>query len=237
MSNTNDKVFIILSQVATYGKPVSVKRLSKDLNMPLSSLYRYITLLKDWLLLEENLSTREIYIGSMSLTLASNHERAKLENSEYQKALERLSNVTGETCMFMVPAGYHALCTLCRESSEALRCSFEVGQTQPLIKGASSKVLLANLPKERQKKVAKYYGLNFHDLQWQQSLSKTRRDGFSISTSDYYAGVVGVSVPIIRKKHLCGAITIMAPSERAKKGFERVIQDLMNEASILCGSR
>ncbi|UGA57435.1 IclR family transcriptional regulator [Vibrio sp. VB16] len=237
MSNTNEKIFLILDQIASYDKAVSIRRLSEDLNMPLSSLYRYITLLKDWRQIEENLYTKEIYIGSMSLALARSHEKAKLEDREYEIALERLSVVTGETCMFMVPAGYHALCTVCKESKETLRCTFEVGQRQPLIKGASSKVLLANLPKERQEKVAKYYELDTYDPHWKRSIKKTKYDGFSISKAEYNAGVIGISVPIIRKKTLVGAITVMAPNERARTGFERVIQDLLNEASILNGSR
>lgn len=235
MSNTNDKAFLILTQISTYAKPISVKAVSHDLNMPLSSLYRYISLLKEWNYVEENPLTKEIHIGSTSLLLNKSYQQSKGENREAEVVLERLRAVTGETSVYMVPAGYHALCIASRESQEALRCAFEVGRTQPLVKGATSKVILAHLPAERQHKIAEFYGVDINGQEWLTDLARIHRDGYCISHSEYNEGVVGISVPVLQRRSLLGALTVMAPKARAEGLAHRALQHLFNEASILQG--
>ena len=126
-------------------------------------------------------------------------------------------------------------CIDSRESHKALRCSFEIGQTQPLVKGATSKVILANLPSERQRKVAQFYGVDIDNPDWATELSKIKRDGYCISHSEYNEGVVGISVPITRRKNLVGALSVMSPDRRIDDITQIVLQSLLNEASILCG--
>ncbi|WP_375749979.1 IclR family transcriptional regulator [Vibrio sp. HN007] len=235
MSNTNDKAFLILTQISTYGFPVSIKVLGHDLRMPLSSLYRYISLLKDWNYIEENPITKEIFIGSTSLLLTKSYEKTKGESKEIEATLERLRDITGETSVYMVPAGYHALCVESRESHNALRCSFEIGQTQPLVKGATSKIILANLPSGRQRKVAQFYGVDIDSPKWVSEISKIKKDGFCISYSEYNEGVVGISVPVKHKKTVVGALSIMSPQRRTDGMTQLVLQNLLNEASILSG--
>ncbi len=231
MSNKNDKALHILTQIATYTGSISIKELSADLKMPLSSVYRYIALLKEWNLVEEEPYSKKVYIGSTSLLLSQNYQRNCDIDAEIDSVLKRLTDATGETTAFMVPSGYHAMCIATHESNEALRCSFEIGQTQPLCRGASSKVILTYMSEEWQKKIADFYGFDITGNTWRDGLKKIREERYAVSSSEINNGVIGISAPVIRRNQLVGALTIMAPGERAHSLQQRLI-DSVKEAAI-----
>ncbi|TXZ85068.1 helix-turn-helix domain-containing protein, partial [Vibrio cholerae] len=53
-NQVNEKSLQLLMQVAVNPEPVSAKGLSEQLQVPLSSLYRHLKLLKEWNLIEES---------------------------------------------------------------------------------------------------------------------------------------------------------------------------------------
>ena len=147
--------------------------------------------------------------------------------------LSRLVQQTGETATYMVPSGYRALCVRQKESIQALRCRFVQGQSQPLLYGASSKVMLAFLPKNRCEKILNYFHQGPYLTKWEQELNIIRCNGFALSTSEIDPGVSSISAPVLKGKKLLGAISVMAPAQRIKQDEQRIILHVLQAARAL----
>ena len=163
----NEKALQLLMQVAVNVEPVPAKVLSEQLQVPLSSLYRHLKLLKEWNLIEESSHDKTLIIGPAALLLMRSYETSQHSLDEVDAVLTRLQKQTGEMAAYMVPVGYRALCVSQKESMQALRCSFVQGQSQPLLRGASSKVMLAYMPASRCEKILRYFGEDSHMEKWE----------------------------------------------------------------------
>ena len=52
--SANEKLLQVLVHIAASNIPLQAQQLSIEMEMPISSLYRYLALLRDWNLIEEN---------------------------------------------------------------------------------------------------------------------------------------------------------------------------------------
>lgn len=84
-----------------------------------------------------------------------------------------------------------------RTHDVAVETSYERGRPMPLLRGATSKVILAQLPKARLGKVMKASG---HDRALKDDtiaeLAAIRRQGYTITRGEVDAGLVGIAVPV-----------------------------------------
>jgi len=229
----NEKTLQILMHVAVSAAPLSAKALSTQLEMPLSSLYRYLKPLKEWNLIEESAHDKTLVIGPAALLLMRNYQSSEHNVQAIEAVLRRLQLQTGEMAAYMVPVGYQALCVCQKESPQALRCSFVQGQSQPLLKGASSKVMLAFLPQERCKKILDHFGETKRWQHWQQELEQIRSDGYAVSTAEIDNGVSGISAPVFKGTRLIGAVSVMAPEHRVEIDKQRIILHVLQAARAL----
>ena len=76
-NQVNEKALQLLMQVAVSQFPVSAKTLSEQLNVPLSSLYRHLKLLKEWNLIEESVHDKTFVVGPAALLLMHSYETAQ----------------------------------------------------------------------------------------------------------------------------------------------------------------
>jgi DNA-binding IclR family transcriptional regulator len=147
--------------------------------------------------------------------------------------LNRLQKQTGEMSAYMVPVGYRALCVSRKESMQALRCSYVQGQSQPLLRGASSRVMLAYMPAQRCEKILRYFGEQDKIVQWQQKLEQIRNQGYAVSTSEIDPGVSGISAPVMKGSKLVGAVSVMAPAHRVETNQQKIILHVLQAARAL----
>ncbi|MDA0149821.1 IclR family transcriptional regulator [Vibrio sp. LaRot3] len=229
----NEKLLQLLMQVAVNEEPVTAKALSEQLGTPISSLYRHLKLLKEWNLIEESPSDKTLIIGPAALLLMRSYETSKHDLDDVDAVLNRLQKQTGEMAAYMVPVGYRALCVSRKESMQALRCSYVEGQSQPLLRGASSKVMLAFMPAQRREKILRYFGEAHRINEWQQELDEIRAQGYALSTSEIDSGVSGISAPVMKGSKLIGAITVMAPAHRVVQNQQRIILHVLQAARAL----
>ena len=84
-----------------------------------------------------------------------------------------------------------------RAPGAAVETSYERGRPMPLLRGATSKVILAQLPRPRLGKILQGAG---HDKASQgkviADLAVIRRQGYAITRSEVDAGLVGIAVPV-----------------------------------------
>ncbi len=232
-NQVNEKSLQLLMQVAVNSEAVTAKELSEQLQVPLSSLYRHLKLLKEWSLIEESPHDKTLVIGPAALLLMHSYETSQHNLDEIDIVLTRLQKQTGEMAAFMVPVGYRALCVSQKESMQALRCSFVQGQSQPLLRGASSKAMLAFMPAQRCDKILRHFGQEDQLEQWQVELEKIRQRGYAVSTSEIDPGVSGISAPVMKGSKLIGAISVMAPAHRVQTHKQRIILHVLQAARAL----
>ncbi|GAL31314.1 transcriptional regulator IclR family [Vibrio variabilis] len=232
-TQVNEKPLQLLMQVAVSDEPVSAKTLGQQLGVPLSSLYRHIKLLKEWNLIEESAHDKTLIVGPAALLLMHSYQSSPHNLETIESILFRLQKQTGEMAAYMVPVGYRALCVSLQESAQALRCSYVRGQSQPLLRGASSKVMLAYLPEARREKILRHFGEEANAEAWQTELDQIRKQGFAISTSEFDPGVTGISAPVTKGSKLIGAVSIMAPAHRVEANKDRFILHVLQAARAL----
>ncbi|KJR35556.1 IclR family transcriptional regulator [Vibrio navarrensis] len=232
-NQVNEKTLQLLMQVAVNDEPVSAKTLSEQLNVPLSSLYRHLKLLKEWNLIEESAHEKTLIVGPAALLLMRSYQTRQHSLESVETILARLQHQTGELAAYMVPVGYRALCVRQKESMQALRCSYVQGQSQPLLRGASSKVMLAFMPQQRCERILRYFGQEQRLEKWQEELDTIRRNGYAVSTSEIDPGVSGISAPVMKGSKLIGAVTVMAPAHRVDADKQRIILHVLQAARAL----
>lgn len=229
----NEKTFQLLMQVAVNSESVTAKTLSEQLQIPLSSLYRHLKLLKEWNLVEESYYDKTLVIGPAALLLMRSYGDSQHNLEEVDAVLSRLQKQTGEMAAYMVPVGYRALCVSQQDSMQALRCSYVQGQSQPLLRGASSKVLLAFMPQQRRDKILSYFGEDNNLDYWEEELNKIQKRGYAFSNSEIDPGVSGISAPVMKGSKLIGAVSVMAPAHRVKSDKQKIILHVLQAARAL----
>ena len=231
--NSNERLLQILMHIASASKPLFAQEMSQDTGIPVSSLYRYLAILRDWNLVEENHATNQYVVGPAALQLLRNFNTFSPLVDGVRPILKKLQQTTGEMSAYMVPVGFHALCVEQIDSPYALRCTYDQGQSQPLISGASSKVLLAFLPEERMLSILSHFGCLNDQEQWLSELSQIRADGLAVSTSEFDIGVSSVSAPVFFGHKVVGAISVMAPVDRIDTRKQSIITAVLHAAESL----
>lgn len=229
----NEKILQLLMQVAVNDEPVTAKILSHQIGTPLSSLYRHLKMLKEWNLIEESTHDKTLIIGPAALMLMRSYQSSQSELESVSAVLRRLQKQTGEMAAYMVPVGYRALCVSRKESMQALRCSYVEGQSQPLLHGASSKVMLAYMPSARCEKILRYFGQESQWDAWQTKLDAIRAQGYAVSTSEIDPGVSGISAPVLKGSKLVGAVSVMAPAHRVEMNEQKIVLHVLQAARAL----
>lgn len=95
-NQVNEKSLQLLMQVAVNPEPVSAKGLSEQLQVPLSSLYRHLKLLKEWNLIEESPHDKTLIIGPAALLLMRSYETSQHNLDAVEAVLSRLQKQTGK---------------------------------------------------------------------------------------------------------------------------------------------
>ncbi|ELR66681.1 Transcriptional regulator, IclR family [Photobacterium marinum] len=233
--NSNEKMLQVLMHIASSSEPLLAQEITEQTGMPTSSLYRYLAILKKWNLIEENHSQKSYGVGPAALQLLRNFQMFSPLADGVHPVLKRLQRQTGEMAAYMVPVGFRALCVARIDSPHALRCAYEQGQSQPLYRGASSKVMLANFPQQRLMSTLHHFGITEgEDVdRWLTELEQIKQDGFAISSSEFDLGVSGVSAPVFAGSRIVGAVSIMAPIERVRQNKNKIVYSVLEAARLL----
>ena len=221
---TSERPLMVLSVIARHGKPITVKQLKEATKLPQSTLYRILLPLKKWGLVQEQ---DNLYApGPLSVQLAWGFDHTSYLVTNARTEMEKLMKQCGESVGLMVAVNNQVMCLDMVESLQSLRCSFSKGRSQPLLRGASAKALLANLPQSVvEEVVAAQLSLQpKEERRLREELATIRTQGYAVSEGEVDMGVWGVSVPIFSKSnHMVGAITLMSPAVRAEDQQQKLI--------------
>ncbi len=231
---SSERLLQILSYLSTTENVASSQEIADELNIPLSTLYRHLHLLRKWGFIADGEEKNTITIGAIGLQMAERYLQHSLLIEISRPDLMQLATKTQETVALMVLSHHQAVCVDMIESRQALRCSFAVGKAQPLHRGASAKALLAFMDEQSRQAVMQHLiSETTHKKQLSEQLNIIKNQGFAISRSEVDYGIWGVSVPIFKKNILQGGLSIMAPEMRMTHKENILIEAAVQAASSI----
>ena len=234
----------LLLTVADRGE-VRADELSAIVEMPLSSVYRYLRTLTEFGFVDRRdgryrLGPR-LSIGSGSKVTSQRLVRIA------DPVLRLLAEETGESAIVMRRVGLSAVCLHQAESPEPLRVAIEPGTMTPLYAGAPARVLLAFAPPEILDEVVSAgipsgSGGAVGEPELRAGLEEIVRTGFATSEDEFISGSVAVAVPIMREDGIVGVLAVTGPLSRCgldwqvrtrrllRSGSETIVTALADEA-------
>jgi len=209
----------------------SVEDISQMLDIPRSTVYRYIRILTDKGLLERTESA-DYRLGLAFIELGRN---AIASNREMRlialPSMQRIAQAVGESVSLMRLYNRRAVCVESIEGQQALRVTIERGRTQPLHAGASSKILLAALPADQwedqlELPLSRYTDNTTTALDaLKAQLYTVRERGYCVSDGEIDLGARAVAVPLVDgRDDVIAALSIEAPASRMD---DAILQDYL----------
>jgi IclR family acetate operon transcriptional repressor len=222
----------LLLTVADRGE-VRADELSSTLDMPLSTVYRYLRTLGDFGFVDRHGGQfrmgPKLHIG----TGANVSSERLIRHAD--APLRLLVDETGETAVVVRRIGLSSVCLHQVESDEALRVTLEAGTMSPLYAGAPGRVLLAFAPSEVLDEVLAQDLTRFTDAtpteaELRASLGGIVMTGLAVSESELVEGSVELAVPIFREDGIVGAIALLGPAFRCGDDWRARAGRLLQEA-------
>lgn len=131
----------------------TVPALAERLSVPLSSVYRYVALLREVGLLaasSDGDGTYRLTDRVIGLARAASVDAAALSEVAHQ-ALVSLRDRVGETTLLIRRSGNFAYCIDRVESTHPVRLQFDIGAGMALHSGSASRVLLSSLSRQERR--------------------------------------------------------------------------------------
>ncbi len=223
----------LLLTIADRGE-VRAEELGVALDMPTSSVYRYLRTLTDFGFVDRHegryrLGSR-LRIGSGSRVTSEQLVRIA------DPILRMLAEETAETALVLRRIGLSAVCLHQIEGPQRLRVALEPGAMVPLYAGAGSRVLLAFAPPEVQAEtldggVQAVTPGTLSDAVLRDGLAGIVRTGSATSQGELVSGSVSVAVPIVQDDGIVAALVVIGPEERCGIAWQSRTRRLLRSAA------
>jgi DNA-binding IclR family transcriptional regulator len=216
--------------------PRTVSELAYELEMPISTLYRFLRELRRFGFVIEPVDG-EYTLGPAILDLALGSWLNGYLVRAVQPALTRLMTRHQETALAVVRDGLRARTIAQAEAERPIRFSFRLGTLQSLHAGASATALLAFQPASVINAVIEQGlerftpGTPGDSAELQAMLAEIRREGIAISNAQVDVGVLAVAAPVFYRGRALSAISLVGPSERCESSVTELSEGVRAEAA------
>lgn len=206
----------VLITIAESGE-IRAGALASELDVPLSTVYRYLRTLRDLHLVEERDGS---YVPGWRLLELSGQDLAHTRLVELGHSfLREIAEATGETAVLTVRTGTQAMCLRQVESRRPVRMAFKVGQLLPLYAGAGQRVLLAYAPDAVVERVLESPMRSLTDrtpdaAAIRRELEQIRHRGYLVSRGELHEGAVAVAIPVFAAGEVICSLTVAGPETR-----------------------
>ncbi len=223
----------LLLTVADRGE-VRADELSATLDMPVSTVYRYLRTLGDFGFVDRHGGQfrmgPKLHIG----TGANVSSERLIRHAD--APLRMLVHETGETAVVVRRIGLSCVCLHQAESDAALRVTLEPGEMSPLYAGALGRVLLAFAPADVLEEVLAEDLVRITDAtptedELRAGLGAVVMTGLATSEGELIDGSVAIAAPVFREDGIVGAIGLLAPAFRADQTWRARAGRLVVEAA------
>jgi len=238
---TSDRLLSVLSLFTAEHPEWTVEDAASTLGLAVSTAYRYFrSLSKAGLILA--FSTGRYVLGPAIIQYDRQIRLRDPLTTAAQPVMRRLAA--------QLPA--HTVVILCRLFRNQVICvhqeaaekpdfafSYERGRALPLFRGASSKIILANMPPRAVKALYSEHASKFAQASlgksWDESrerLRALRSAGYSITQGDVDPGMCGIAVPIFEPEGtVMGSLSIVTPARHLVPKFLEAAPQLLRSAS------
>jgi DNA-binding IclR family transcriptional regulator len=153
--------------------------------------------------------------------------------------MQELALRTGHSALLCILFSETVMCVREEIRPGAPQGLFSRGQKRPLLAGAASKIILANLPLHQLRRLyAKHRGsiaaagLGADWPSFRKTLRQIRRDGYCMTVGEFSPGVVGIAAPLFnRDGHVLGSLGIaMLESNADRSQFPALAGAVMEAA-------
>jgi len=177
-----------------------------------SSTYRYVReLCRSGLLVR--MPGGEYVIGARVVELDSLIREADPLTKVCVPMMERLTKLIGCHALLSNVYGQHLINVSHIRGYEAIDLTFVRGRRLPWFHGATSKAILAFLPRKRLRKLFEdHFDGEKSKENWKQTLAEFKNIselGFCISEGELQQGIVGIGAPIIVAGEVMGSVTLV----------------------------
>jgi DNA-binding IclR family transcriptional regulator len=223
----------LLLTVADRGE-VRADELSSTLDMPLSTVYRYLRTLGDFGFVDRH--GGQFRIGPKLLIGTGSNVSSERLIRHADGPLRMLVQEMGETGIVVRRIGLSSVCLHTVESDDALRVTLEPGAVSPLYAGAPGRVLLAFAPSEVLDEVLAQDLVRITDTTPTEEalhagLGGIVMSGFGISEGEFIDGSVSIAAPVFREDGIVGAIGLIGPAFRCDEAWRAKASRLVVEAA------
>jgi DNA-binding IclR family transcriptional regulator len=230
------KTLLLFSEKSPH---LTVDEIARAADISVPSAYRFVSLLREMDLVEEN--GGGVYVLSPRIfLLARSAEQAFPLSKVLRPLVERLSKATGEAALVIRRVGDYATCVEMSQTGHAIRLSFEPGQIMSLHRGAGPKVLLASMGEPWARR---YFDRlepvpppAEHDAVLAEIPDIAAR-GWAKSAAEVDEGVWAVAAPIIVADKVVAAVTVAGPQFRiGEERASNILEQVVTGASELSAS-
>ena len=239
-----NRVLEIIELVSISERPLSPADLAFSLDIPKPSIHRLLQQLEadgfvqtDWRGLI--IPSARLVKTAVGVLTCNSLESLRLS------VLQRLAAEVGETCGIAIPSNLEMMYTDRVQSNWPLRIYLPIGGNVPVWCTSSGKLYLSSLPKTQRKRLMSNMPLQaltnntlVDKVQLENSLEQIAETGVGVDNEEFIAGMVALSVPILRPDgHYFASLFTHAPTVRKSLAdlqvFVPQLQAAANELSFL----
>lgn len=232
MSSTFARGLAILSAITDHHAPMSMSEISASTNLPLSTVYRYVTEAVDEGYVERRGS---MYSPGHRLKIPDSVTDGQALVEAARPHLRRLAQQSGETALLTRLVGDRAVVAAqARPADDGV--VFPIGQPLPLHAGASKRTLLAFGPEHLRSAalaapLPRYTARTPDATTLRRLLETTRRDGTGISLGEFIPGTHAIAVPLLDGSNVATLCVSGLAFRRGKQWREDTVRALRRAAA------
>jgi DNA-binding IclR family transcriptional regulator len=230
-AESSRKVLHLLTTFDEHRHTLSVPELAERTAMPVSSVYRYLTVLREEGLVEEaERGSYRLTHRVVSLAQAANAAVSDWVNTA-RPILVGIAESTGETALLIRRLGMSAVCVDRVDSIHPVRLQFDVGALMSLHAGSAARVLLAYLPRAERAAYFEEHGITQEGPLSDDHLDAVATAGWAESFNEVDNGIWGVSAAIHNGDTIIGAIGLAGPLFRLGEPERNQAVDLVRKGA------
>ncbi|CRK82284.1 IclR family transcriptional regulator [Neobacillus massiliamazoniensis] len=188
----------------------SITDLSKECDLPVSTIHRLLQSMKKHGLIQQDLETKLYSLGNAWLEYGLQMYDSFDFVSLIRPEMEKLMHEVEESVYFSKSIGLEALVVERIDCPQnPIRIYDQLGMRIPMNIGAANKVMLAHMPQGEALKIIQSLVPKEETEEFLQLLSKIRRKGYAESHGEKTPGTSSVAAPLFNNKNeLIGALSI-----------------------------
>jgi IclR family KDG regulon transcriptional repressor len=234
------KAFRVLEIISESRMDISISELSRRLGLSKGTVFAIVTTLEGLGVLVRDPITKRFSLGYTLLELGRRAFVRQDVREIARRPMEELAEKVEETVFLGVLNGDHVTIVDVVESKRELKITAPSGTRLPLLAGATGKVFLANMDRERAREVISSLGLaaytpnSITDVhRYMEEIRDVRGKGFARDDEEYIRGVRAAACPLGTHPlpHAIWVVGFSASLDDRK--MERVIEELRKTSHFI----